>query len=49
VAQAVQAFLYWAVDPNKGSSATFLDQVNFQPLPPTVRALSQEQIAKITG
>jgi hypothetical protein len=26
-----------------------LDQVNFQPLPPTVRALSQEQIAKITG
>jgi phosphate transport system substrate-binding protein len=49
VAQAVQAFLYWAVDPNRGSNTSFLDQVNFQPLPATVRALSQEQIAQITG
>jgi phosphate transport system substrate-binding protein len=49
VAQAVQAFLYWAVDPNKGSSGMFLNQVNFQPLTPAVRALSQKQIAQITG
>jgi phosphate transport system substrate-binding protein len=49
VAQAVQAFLYWAVDPDKGSASTFLDQVNFQPLPAAVRALSQKQIAGIAG
>ncbi len=48
-AQAVQAFLYWAVDPNKGSAGMFLNQVNFQPLPAAVRALSQKQIAQITG
>jgi phosphate transport system substrate-binding protein len=49
VAQAVQAFLYWAVDPKGGSSSNFLDQVNFQPLPPAVLALTQAQIAQISG
>jgi phosphate transport system substrate-binding protein len=48
-AQAVQAFLNWAIDPAKGSSSTFLNQVNFQPLPAAIRVLSQRQIAQIAG
>ena len=48
-AQAVQAFLNWAIDPTKGSSGTFLNQVNFQPLPAAIRVLSQKQIAQIAG
>jgi phosphate transport system substrate-binding protein len=48
-AQAVQAFLNWAIDPSKGSSSAFLDQVNFQPLPAAIRLLSQKQIAQIAG
>ena len=49
VADAVKAFLYWAVDPNGGSSPRFLKVVRFQPLPPAVVKLSQAQIAKIGG
>jgi phosphate transport system substrate-binding protein len=48
-AAAVRAFLYWAIDPNKGSSATYLTPVNFQPLTPAVAALSDNQIAQISG
>jgi phosphate transport system substrate-binding protein len=48
-AQAVRAFLYWAVDPNGGSASSYLSQVNFQPLTAKVRALSQAQIAEISG
>jgi phosphate transport system substrate-binding protein len=48
-AAAVRAFLYWAIDPAKGSSPTFLNQVNFQPLPSGVAALSDKQIASITN
>jgi phosphate transport system substrate-binding protein len=48
-AAAVRAFLYWAIDPAKGSSPTFLNQVNFQPLPTEVAALSDKQIASITN
>ena len=48
-AAAVRAFLYWAVDPSDGSASSFLNQVDFQPLTPTVAALSDAQIAKITG
>jgi phosphate transport system substrate-binding protein len=48
-AAAVRAFLYWAIDPAKGSSPTFLNQVNFQPLPTVVADLSDKQIASITN
>jgi phosphate transport system substrate-binding protein len=48
-AAAVRAFLYWAIDPNKGSSAQYLTPVNFQPLTPAVAALSDAQIAQISG
>jgi phosphate transport system substrate-binding protein len=48
-AQAVKAFLAWAVDPKHGSASSFLDQVDFQPLPPSVANLSLAQIAKVTG
>jgi phosphate transport system substrate-binding protein len=48
-AAAVRAFLYWAIDPAKGSSATFLNQVNFQPLPSEVADLSDKQIASISN
>jgi phosphate transport system substrate-binding protein len=49
VAQAVRAFLAWAVDPKNGSASSFLNQVDFQPLTPAVAALSDAQIAQITG
>jgi len=48
-AQAVKAFLAWAVDPKHGSSSSFLNQVDFQPLTPAVAQLSLAQIAKISG
>jgi phosphate transport system substrate-binding protein len=48
-AAAVRAFLYWAIDPAKGSSPSFLNQVDFQPLPSEVAALSDKQIASITN
>jgi len=49
VAQAVRAFLAWAVDPKNGSAGSFLNQVDFQPLTPAVAALSDAQIAQISG
>ncbi|HXW82221.1 MAG TPA: phosphate ABC transporter substrate-binding protein PstS, partial [Acidimicrobiales bacterium] len=48
-AAAVKAFLYWAVDPKNGSASSFLNQVDFQPLTAKVAALSDAQIAQITG
>jgi phosphate transport system substrate-binding protein len=48
-AAAVRAFLYWAVDPKGGSDSSFLSQVDFQPLTPAVAALSDAQIAQISG
>jgi phosphate transport system substrate-binding protein len=48
-ADAVKAFLYWAIDPKKGSSAMYLGPVNFQALTPAVAALSDAQIAQIAG
>jgi phosphate transport system substrate-binding protein len=48
-AQAVKAFLAWAVDPKHGSASSFLNQVDFQPLPASVASLSLAQIAKIQG
>jgi len=49
VAQAVKAFLSWALAHNGGSTPGFLDAVHFQPLPPGVVTLSERQIAKISG
>jgi phosphate transport system substrate-binding protein len=46
-AQDVQAFLHWAL--TSGNAASYLTQVKFQPLPASVVALSDAQIAKITG
>ncbi|HET9059365.1 MAG TPA: phosphate ABC transporter substrate-binding protein PstS [Acidimicrobiales bacterium] len=48
-AGAVKAFLNWAVEPNGGSSAKFLNQVRFVALPAAVAKLSMAQIAKISG
>jgi phosphate transport system substrate-binding protein len=46
VAEDIRAFLHWAV--HKGQdSATYLDAVDFQPLPSAVVTLSDAQIAKI--
>ena len=42
-------FPYWAVDPNKGSNSSFLDQVNFQPLPPAIGRLPRNGVAQIAG
>jgi phosphate transport system substrate-binding protein len=49
VAQAVRAFLAWAVDPKNGSASSFLNQVDFQPLTPSVASLSDAQIAQISS
>jgi phosphate transport system substrate-binding protein len=46
-AQTLQAFLHWAL--TDGSSPSFLDKENLQPLPAPVAKLSMDQIAKITG
>jgi phosphate transport system substrate-binding protein len=45
VTQDIRAFLDWAT--TTGNLATYLDPVNFQPLPGQVLSLSKAQIAKI--
>jgi phosphate transport system substrate-binding protein len=47
VAAGISSFLLWCLAPEGGSSASFLDPVHFIPLPTTIRALSEIQIAKI--
>jgi phosphate transport system substrate-binding protein len=46
-AQAVRAFLSWAVSSNGGNAPSFLDPVQFQPLPDPVVKLSDTQIGQI--
>jgi len=46
-ATAIRSLLEWSIDPTKGNSAQYLSQVSFQPLPATVIAQSQKQIATI--
>ncbi len=46
-AQAVKALLAWAMDPNGGSAPSFLDQVAFQPLPPSAVTVATRLIANI--
>jgi phosphate transport system substrate-binding protein len=44
-AAALRAFTYWAI--TTGQGATYLNAVNFQPLPSSVVTLSENQIKKI--
>ena len=46
VAEDIRAFLYWTVHTGQ-SATTYLDAVDFQPLPSSVVSLSDAQIAKI--
>jgi phosphate transport system substrate-binding protein len=45
-AEDIRAFLHWCVTTGQ-SASTYLDSVNFQPLPSSVVTLSDNQIAKI--
>ena len=49
MADALKKFLSWALESNGGGNLATLNQVHFQPLPPSIVKLSQAQIAKITG
>ena len=44
-AQDIKAFLYW--DVHQGNASSYLSTVDFQPLPASVKTLSDNQIAKI--
>lgn len=46
-ANALKAFLSWAISPNGGNQSQFLNAVHFLPLPPSVVRLSQKQINEI--
>jgi phosphate transport system substrate-binding protein len=48
-AQDLKTFLDWALSGKGGNAPTFMQQVSFVPLPPSVQKLSQEQVAKISG
>lgn len=47
VARAISNFLLWCIAPQGGSASSFLDPVHFIPLPISIRARSEIQIAKI--
>lgn len=49
VAQAIRAFLTWAIDPNGGSTPSYLGKEDFVALPTSVVPKVQAAIAKITG
>jgi phosphate transport system substrate-binding protein len=46
-AKTVRSVLQWAIDPKDGNSPTYLNQVNFQPLPTKVAQGSFKQIAGV--
>lgn len=46
-ARILREFLSWAIDPQGGSAAQFLDAVRFLPLPEKIAALARNQIARI--
>ncbi len=46
-AKAIRALLAWAMDPEHGSSNSFLSKVNFQPLPAAVVKQSATQISQV--
>ncbi len=47
LAAAIRQFLLWCIAPDGGSADRFLGPAHFIPLPATIRALSEIQIAKI--
>ncbi len=47
VAAAMRDVLSWAISPDGGNAASFLDKVHFLPLPSTAAPLSKAQIAEI--
>ncbi len=47
-ATALKAFLTWAISPDGGASATYLDKVHFISLPESITAKSRAQIEKIS-
>ena len=47
MASALSNFLLWCISPQGGSAAGLLDPVHFIPLPTSIRARSEIQIAKI--
>jgi phosphate transport system substrate-binding protein len=47
-ADALKAFLNWAIDESGGQQATFLDKVHFLPLPANVVRDSRRQISQIS-
>jgi phosphate transport system substrate-binding protein len=47
VAASIGNFLLWCISPQGGGAASFLDPVHFIALPPSIRARSEVQIAKI--
>lgn len=49
MAAALKKFLNWAIDPNGGNAAKYMDPVHFLPLPAAVQPMSQAQISKIGG
>ncbi len=46
-ATAIRSVLEWAINAKDGNAATYLNQVNFQPLPPAIYAGSLKQILSI--
>jgi phosphate transport system substrate-binding protein len=46
-ASAISNFLLWSISPQGGSASGLLDPVHFIPLPTSIRARSEIQIAKI--
>jgi phosphate transport system substrate-binding protein len=46
-AAAISNFLLWCISPEGGSAPSFMDAVHFIPLPTSIRARSEIQIAKI--
>ncbi len=47
MAKNIRSILEWAINPKDGNASTYLQQVNFQPLPAKVEAQSLKQIAQI--
>jgi phosphate transport system substrate-binding protein len=47
VARAIKAFLNWVITKGKGNSPSFLNSVQFQPLPPAIVKLADAQISEI--
>lgn len=47
-AEAIKAFMDWAISSANGGAAKFLDPVGFRPLPAAVVKLSQTQISRIS-